>query len=221
MDFMELAPYHPEVGYYRRSQPRIGTSTGTDFYTATSSGPIFGELVAAACAALIRSHGGKHEEYAFIEIGAENEHSMLDGVAHPFASVRTEGIGDPIALDGRCVLFSNELFDVQPCRRFVRRAGAWHEIGVAERAGQLTEIEIGAVSEPWLPTGAPEGYRFDAPRAASELAARIAAQPWHGLFVALDYGKSWAALAAETPAGTMRELCPSSSAKGLSGLMAW
>jgi SAM-dependent MidA family methyltransferase len=36
------------------------------------------------------------------------------------------------------------------------------------------------------------------------LAARLSAQPWHGLFVAFDYGKSFAELAYSVPAGTAR-----------------
>jgi SAM-dependent MidA family methyltransferase len=32
----------------------------------------------------------------------------------------------------------------------------------------------------------------------------LAAQNWHGLFVAFDYGKTFAALASETPQGTAR-----------------
>ena len=35
--FMELALYHPTVGYYRRDQPRVGYDRGTDFFTAAAS----------------------------------------------------------------------------------------------------------------------------------------------------------------------------------------
>ena len=252
--FMELALYDPAVGYYRREQSRVGYEAGTDFFTSSTSGPIFGELVAAAGAALVRANGGAPGDFVFVEIGAERAGGVLAGVAHGFATVRVVQVGEPIELSGRCVVFSNELFDAQPCRRFVRRAGAWRELGVAEREGshslrleglappmvnervsspvagvvdpgpasarpattqakpnrkdsgerQLGEVELGVVAETWLPAQAPEGYRFDAPRAAADLAARIAAQPWSGLFLAYDYGKSWAALAEETPAGTVR-----------------
>jgi SAM-dependent MidA family methyltransferase len=201
---MELALYDPAVGYYRREQARIGYEAGTDFFTASTSGPVFGELVAAAGASLVRAHGGAPGDFVIVEIGAERADGVLDGVTHPFSAVRTVRVGEPLELSGRCVAFSNELFDAQPCRRFVRRAGAWRELGVAERDGRLVEHELGAVTETWLPPQAPEGYRFDAPRAAAELAARIAAGPWSGLFLAFDYGKSWAALAEETPAGTAR-----------------
>jgi len=86
--FMDLALYDPRVGYYRRPGTRVGYGPGTDFYTAASSRPFFGELVAAACATLL---GGLDPAGAtFVEIGAEpGAPGVLEGVAHPFAGVRT------------------------------------------------------------------------------------------------------------------------------------
>jgi SAM-dependent MidA family methyltransferase len=202
-DFMELALYHPEFGYYRRSRPRVGYARGTDFYTATSSGRIFGELIAAACVKLL---GGEAiaREHTFVEIGAEPSGGALTAVDHPFAAVRTVRVGEDLRLNGHCVVFSNELFDAQPIRRFVRRGSDWKELGVALRDDTLTEIEGDIVTAPWLPLEASEGYVFDAPRASETLAAQIAAQPWTGLFVAFDYGKSLGEIATCCPAGTVR-----------------
>ncbi len=218
-EFMALALYDERVGYYRRGRRRVGRVRDADFFTATSLGKSFGELVAAAGVALL---GGEAEaaRHEFVEIGAEpfdaaqgrpldaarGEHAagVLAGVVHPFAGARVVRVGEPLTLAGACVVFSNELFDAQPLRRFVRRGGAWRELGVVLRGEELAEIELGEVAADWLPAEAPEGYVFDAPRAATELAGAIAAQPWHGLFFACDYGKSFAALAHETPAGTLR-----------------
>ncbi|MBI5382930.1 MAG: SAM-dependent methyltransferase [Opitutae bacterium] len=202
--FMELALYHPQVGYYRQQRPRVGQTPGTDFYTASTSAPLVGELLAAAGATLLRARGAQPKEFTWIEIGAENDGGVLAGVAHPFAATRTVRLGESLTFAGRCVVFSNELFDAQPCRRFVRRGDTWRELGVTLRGDAFESVELAAVVAPWLPTEAPEGYLFDAPRAAAELAGQIAAQPWSGLFLALDYGKSWQALATETPAGTVR-----------------
>lgn len=209
--FMRLALYDPDLGYYRRHRLRVGRDRAADFYTATSLGPLFGELVAAACAKLLRAAGLDPSAHAFVEIGAENPGGVLGGVAsHPFASATTLRIGDPLALSGPCVVFSNELFDAQPIRRFVRRDSAWHELGVEltdERI--LVEADLGpapADALTFLPPfdETPEDYHFDAPLAAAELAASLASQPWHGLFVAFDYGKSFAELAHSVPAGTAR-----------------
>jgi SAM-dependent MidA family methyltransferase len=254
--FMELALYHPGVGYYARPARRIGRDRDTDFFTATSLGPLFGELVVGACRDLL---GGQAPDgFTFVEIGAEPparsdlgslvpcpvegaapsaplgnsaatarrppvsggsriasgdqplSGSVLAGVTHPFAAPAAIALGQPLRMPPRCIVFSNELFDAQPCHRLVRTAGRWRECGVALQGDSLTEVllpdlaaEVQTVRDR-LPAVAPEGYRLDLPLAAEELAARIAAQPWAGLFVAFDYGKSWRELTEATPAGTVR-----------------
>ena len=210
--FMQLALYEPTVGYYRRDHARVGYTPGTDFFTASTSGPLFGELIATACVTLL-GRARDPRDYTFIEIGAEPfdsaqgrpDDGVLAGVAHPFGAVRTIRVGEQPALDGKCVVFSNELFDAQPCRRFVFRRGLWRELGVTLRGEALAEIES-EISPPvmFLPSTAPEGYVFDAPQAATKLLTQLAAQPWTGLFVACDYGKSFRELAEATPAGTAR-----------------
>lgn len=203
--FMELALYDPQLGYYRRNGPRVGREPGTDFYTSTSSGPVFGELVSEACRQRLVQAGRDPARHTFVEIGAEpGSAGVLAGVKHPFAGVRTLHVGDPLALTGDCVVFSNELFDAQPCVRTVWRRGHWWEIGVALRDHALVEVElaIDALRGPVEP--GTDGYHFDQPLAAAALADQIAAQGWHGLFVAIDYGKTLRELARETPAGTAR-----------------
>ena len=210
--FMRLALYHPELGYYRRNRLRVGRDRAADFYTATSLGPLFGQLVAAACAQLLRDAGLDPAAHTFVEIGAEPSGGILAAVPdHPFAATRTLRVGDTLALSGPCVIFSNELFDAQPVRRFVRRVSAWHELGVAlaPAADTLTETDLGPAAADALAhlpplTDTPEGYRFDAPLAAADLARSLAAQLWQGLFVAFDYGKSFAELGHSSPAGTAR-----------------
>jgi SAM-dependent MidA family methyltransferase len=207
--FMALALYDPVLGYYRRDRPRVGRHAGSDFYTATSLGPVFGELVAHACASLLAAAGLDPAAHTFVELGAEPAGGALAGVkTAPFAATRTLRVGEPLALHGPCVVFSNELFDAQPVRRFIRRAEAWHELGVILHPDSeiLAEHDLGPAAAAWLPplAATPEGYRFDAARDARDLAARLAGQSWSGLFVAFDYGKSFAALAHETPQGTAR-----------------
>jgi len=203
-EFMDTALYEPEAGYYRKDRGRIGYGDGTDFLTATSSAPIFGKLIVAACGHLLGPdalHG-----MAFAELGAERGKGVLDGNAHPFRSVRLVAAGDPIVIEGPCVVFSNELFDAQPFRRFRFRAGAWRELGVSFAGPALEQVEVKSVSPApaGLPSGAAEGYVIDAPVAAAALARDIAAQPWTGLFLAFDYGKKWEEIAFGTPAGTAR-----------------
>jgi SAM-dependent MidA family methyltransferase len=213
--FMELALYDPAVGYYRRAQPRVGTGAGTDFVTATTTGPVFGELVAAAAVTLL---GGRDPRgFTFVEIGAEPgadgwAAGVLAGLAHPFGAARTVAVGEAALLAGPCVVFANELLDAQPFHRYVFRAGAWRELGVALRGDRLAETELpiaasadgrfADLAAPWGP--APEGYVIDAPVGALLLLETLAAQPWRGVFLTCDYGKTWRELAEATPQGTGR-----------------
>ncbi len=110
------------------------------------------------------------------------------------------------------VVFSNELFDAQPFHRIVRRAGVWRESGVALGEDGLRWVELPRLTDDVarlaergvLPATAPEGWVLDLPLRATALARTIAGQPWSGLFLAFDYGRTWRRLVEETPAGTGR-----------------
>jgi len=231
---MRLALYDSAVGYYAQpDRQRVGRRPGTDFYTATSVGQnpnntgaaspsLFGELVVQSCLTLMGE--AFCARATFIEIGSECGQGILQNLAHPFAAAQTISLGQPIQLsaknDAPLIVFSNELFDAQPCRRFVWREGrerrnaqngqsapssGWRETYVRSENGELTEIEhpLGRVPK-FLPETAPDGYRIDAPLDAKNLLDQIAQQPWHGLFLAFDYGKTWAELTEATPQGTAR-----------------
>ncbi|MBT5903029.1 MAG: hypothetical protein HOH58_13075 [Opitutaceae bacterium] len=200
---MELALYQPEAGYYTSRRSRVGLSDQSDFFTASSLGPIFGELVVAACIHLLRNQDPA--EFKFIEIGAEEGRSVLDHVSHPFAAVVPVSVTQSAELSGPCIVFSNELFDAQPCRRFIGRGGAWRELGVELQEDGLHESErLPLELPPQLPTEAPEGYHLDLPLRAAQMTEQLASPSWHGLFLAFDYGKSWRELVEATPQGTVR-----------------
>jgi len=200
--FVELALYDPRVGYYRAERPRVGRGPGTDFFTASSLGPVFGELVAAACASLLRERDSR--DFTFVEIGVESPGGVMAGVDHPFGETREVPVGGEMSLAGNCVVFSNELLDAQPFHRYRFHDGAWREMGVTLDRGSLSLVELPEATPAPLPRAAPEGWVFDAPLGAAELLGRIASQPWTGLLVAFDYGRSLAELAGEYPEGTAR-----------------
>lgn len=206
-DFMALALYDSQVGYYTSTRRRVGRDAGADFYTATSFNPVFGELVVAASTQLLAAPASS---FHFVEIGAEPGGGVLKDIPHPFAGYRTILLGQPILLEGRCVVFSNELFDAQPFHRLVFRRGSWRELGVALSSGGLQEVELPSLSREVaaiadrLPRSTHDGYQLDLPLRTVPLLESIVQQPWTGLFLAFDYGRSWTQLAEEYPAGTGR-----------------
>lgn len=206
--YMELAMYHPTAGYYTRDFKRVGRDAKADFFTATSFSPVFGELVVAAVTKLLGA--AKPAEFDFVEIGAEPAGGILRDLTHPFASYRTISLGQPLELPPHAVVFSNELFDAQPFHRVVWREGAWRELGVILQGRHLREVELPefsaelAAEAARLPATSEEGYHIDVPLRTIPLLERIVAQPWRGLFLAFDYGRTWQELAENLPAGTAR-----------------
>lgn len=208
--FIEIALYHPKFGYYRTSHERVGRSSNTDFFTASSLKRAFGPILIEASASLLKSAGFNPEKTDWVEIGAEPGSSLLDGVESPFNSTHTIRVNEPISLEGDLVVFSNELFDAQPFHSVVFREGTW-----LERFIEIGDSGLRIVEKPMtssqiaplvntLPNPAPEGYIVDLPTGAKALMDTIMQQPWKGAFIAFDYGKTWRALTHDTPQGTAR-----------------
>jgi len=65
-DYMHLALYHPDKGYYSRSKNKIGKSG--DFYTSVSVGSIFGEVLANGFAEMIEEQLN-HQPCYLVEFG--------------------------------------------------------------------------------------------------------------------------------------------------------
>lgn len=208
-DFMDLALFDAEVGYYTARRPRVGQARGTDFYTSSTFAGVFGPLVAAAAEKLLGGPGvaGSHH---FVEVGAEPGRALLKGVPHRFGGVDALALGDAIVIPPRAVVFSNELFDAQPFHRLLWKEGGWREAGVALRGVGLVWSDLPAVSaeldavRDFLPAEAESGYVLDVPWRAVRLLERMVASTWRGLFLAVDYGRTWGQIAEDFPQGTGR-----------------
>ncbi|MCC5840091.1 MAG: SAM-dependent methyltransferase [Opitutales bacterium] len=207
--FMEVALYAPAIGYYRRPKTRVAYADTADFYTNSSLRSVFAPLVKAAAIALL-PEGSAPGEYTFVEFGSEPGQPLLADPA-PFLACATRDLAadSDTPLPARSVVFSNELFDAQPFRRFRMTPAGWREIGVRIAEDRLCEValepqEAGKPLPDALPAQAPEGYTVDWPEAAGNLLQSICDQNWEGLFIAFDYGLDEETLLHERPGGTAR-----------------
>ncbi|MEY3000968.1 MAG: hypothetical protein RL648_1182 [Verrucomicrobiota bacterium] len=206
--FIETALYEPHLGYYAQTdRHRVGRSSKTDFYTAASLGEVFGRLVMEAAT------DGLHappEETAFVEFGPESERGVLGKLTSPFKEIICVRPGQTFHIPSPAVVFSNELFDAQPFRRFQFDGTTWLEAAVASTidetdAPSYTLIYTAPLSPlPPLPSTPPIGYTVDWPSGALALLSRICEQPWEGRFIALDYGLMEHDLLHLRPQGTAR-----------------
>lgn len=208
--FTEIALYHPEIGYYRSNQPRVGKSRDTDFFTATSLKSAFAPIVLEASLNLASIHNLKPEELAWIEIGAEPAAQLFKDLETPFRTKTCITLGKALSFEGPAIVFSNELFDAQPFSSAIFRQGDWLERRIEVREYGVRVIECPPSSDdllkrlPDLPDPAPEGYMIDLPTGSMALLNTIASLKWPGVFLAFDYGKTWQNLAFDTPQGTGR-----------------
>jgi NADH dehydrogenase [ubiquinone] 1 alpha subcomplex assembly factor 7 len=168
---MALALYHPEAGYYRRSEGPWGFA-GADYYTALDLGPLLGEAMAIRLAAAWERLG-RPDPFVVLEPGAGRGwlgRDLLQAAAGPFAEALrywhrddnpaaaaaardalapflASGQARLVAQDEslapfRGAVISNELFDALPAQPWRWDGAAWQYEA------------LGASGPVWLP-GAP------------------------------------------------------------------
>lgn len=177
-DFMELALYHPQYGYYASGRAAIGRSG--DFFTNVSIGPLFGWLVAEQCEEVWRRIG-LPERFTIVEQGAFRGDFALDLLTHlrarfPEFVSRIEYLIVEPSLQARTaqeqtlgpfsghvrwipnvadlprftgVHFSNELLDAFPVHLVKWTGSEWVEEHVADSEAGLT-LTAGPLSQSGL-----------------------------------------------------------------------
>jgi SAM-dependent MidA family methyltransferase len=207
--FSKEALYHPRWGYYQQKRQRVGKNDGADFYTATCHTEIFPKLITCAIAHLCESEGIRADTW--VEVGAEPGQSHWQGISMPCARQQSIPLRTKPDIQGSAIVYSNELLDAQPFQRWLARDGEWLPVSLCMEAGQLRECTARrslsnsetAVRER-LPPAPLIDYHLDLSLDAEKLTQTLCSQPWTGLWVAIDYGRSWENLIHETPQGTAR-----------------
>ena len=138
--FVATTLYDPSIGYYSTARRRVGRTPGTDFHTAQSLGLIFGQLVVSACTRLLNNKD--LSSYTFVEIAAEPEESVLQGVEHSFGATKTIRLFDPLDIPPKAIVFANEWLDAQTFQRFrFDKEQGWLERGVKWTRKGFREVD--------------------------------------------------------------------------------
>jgi SAM-dependent MidA family methyltransferase len=182
-EFMALALYDSEQGYYR--QDRFGRSG--DFYTAGQLQPVFGRWMARHVAR-VRERIGR-AGFRVVELGAGREE--LRPFLEPFGyeAVEIDRGALPSAMRG--VIIANEFFDALPVDLAAKIGGAFRELRVSEQLalvpGERVRGGVAAyLDRYWI--AAPDGSRVEVNLAMLEWARRLAACLEEGELLAIDYG---------------------------------
>jgi SAM-dependent MidA family methyltransferase len=172
-EFMELALYHPDAGYYCTAPRRSGRSG--DFFTSVDLGPAFGDAIAEQVAEIDGALGGG--PLHIVDAGASDGRlakDLLDALAreHPalYERVRLTAVersacaraahaatlaphagrvasSADLPAGGVHVIVANELLDAMPAHVIVRTPEGPREVFVSEDDGRLVET-LRPISDP-------------------------------------------------------------------------
>ena len=167
-EYVELALYHPEHGYYSAAERRSGREG--DFFTAVDLGPVFGELLAVQVAEMLPHVGGPPFDLVEAAAGSGRlSRALLDHLERlspeTYAATRVHLVErSPAALAAqaavlgrhaarvassgprlpgtiRGVVFANELLDALPPHLVVMRKEGLREVHVGLADEALVPLE--------------------------------------------------------------------------------
>ena len=146
--FMEMALYHPELGYYRRPQDPFGI--GGDFYTNAQLQPVFGRLLAQRIESW-RHEMGCPQDFTVVEMGAGRGETAAEiGRCLPGVKCGTVDVaGGELPERFRGVIVCNEFFDALAVHSVERKDKGLVEHYVDLGVGGFDWVE-GSLSGPRL-----------------------------------------------------------------------
>jgi SAM-dependent MidA family methyltransferase len=220
--YMQLALYEPGHGYYSAGAQKMGA--GGDFTTAPEISPLFGQCLARHCEQVLAAVGGGDvleigagsgrlafdvlsamdaagclpARYRVLEISADlrqRQQQLIASLPAMLAS-RVEWISRPPEDSWRGALIANEVIDALPVQRFVQRAGAWRELGVAlDKHGALAWSEraaddtlLAGLDALQLPPELPEGFESEICMSLAPWLREVTSTLKQGVALFIDYG---------------------------------
>lgn len=185
--FMELALYHPRLGYYVSQRDPFGTSG--DFYTNAQLQPVFGRLLAQQVD-LWRHELGCPEDFSVLEVGPGRGETGAQ-VRKCIPEVDWTGVdhGDPWPgrpLTG--VVLCNEFFDALPVDSIERTSDGWLLRGVELRGDRFCWQTVGPVRADDAWPDVEPGRRIESCDSQVAALRRISDTLRRGWILVIDYG---------------------------------
>lgn len=205
-DFMEVALYHPELGYYARARSPV--SRDGDYVTSPAISPVFGDSLSGLVRELMSRTDD--EVCSIVDMGGgdgslintlyvDDPRARFFGVDRSLERmVKRSGVEyasqlSSVPQKGAQLVISNELFDALPFARLVMRGEHPHELWVTERDGELdwSEHEAESVYDEYFAERGielEEGQFADVSLEWEALYRDLCGFVQRGLIVTFDYG---------------------------------
>lgn len=216
-DYIELALYHPDHGYYMREFEKIGRSG--DFITTSNVSDIFGRMFSKWFARHVEingvapavceigggngrfakafmdewpNHSNENLTYKIIEASPYHRKLQREALARFSGFSQESGIHSVRNFKG--LIFSNELFDALPVHVVEKKAGVLMEAMVGLNGGRLIEKLVPLENEEIASflvenrLELKEGHRIEVPLAMAKMVEAIATALEEGIVASVDYG---------------------------------
>ncbi len=183
-EFMDLALYYPQLGYYRSGLEKFGEKG--DFITAPETSDLFGFCLAKQCAQVLKADDSILEfgagsgvlatqilfelgrlnclpkYYYILELSAELRHRQEQTIVKVLPELLECVVWlDQLPEDFKGVVIANEVLDAMPTKRVIQKNDNFHELRVGIDNGQLdwqVSDDIFAFEKVKLPEVVSEGY---------------------------------------------------------------
>jgi len=209
-DFMARALYTPGLGYYANDLRKLGLmpGSGSDFVTAPELSPLFGRALAAQVAQALQRSGtdevwefgagtGALAQQLLEMLGAQVRRYTIVDVSGALRArqqqtlqlfgTRVRWVGElPAAIEG--VVLGNEVLDAMPVQLLVRKAGVWHERGVALQGERFVWADRPTELRPPVEIGGTHDYLTEIHPQAEAFVRTLAGHLRRGAAFFIDYG---------------------------------